>query len=229
MSAISKTIRDYSVSSSNISSGILSKPISGSTGGVSSEQSDYDYEKIIQATITLGQAQASLAQDLKNFKEESEKEMGKVRNEWTKSKEVSTKVRDEWTKFKKQSKKEMRKVRDEVKSIQIKSVEMLGVFVALFTFVSLDFSVLKSSVSLGISVALILVAAGLLLSFLLTMHFILFQESETKFFSKTYLLWIVIIILISAGIFFLDKYGDTGDANSNQSNFKLEISNEIKK
>lgn len=165
------------------------------------------YARLVKDVSAVQNAQESLVKDFDKTKESLVKDFDKTIEE---------------------VKLEIKTVKDEIRSVQIKSVEMLGVFVALFTFVSLDFSVLKSSVSLGTSVSLILIAAGLLLSFLLIMHFILFQESDTKFFSKTFLLWIVIVFLISFGVFFLKvslaKYDNSWNMDT-QNNFNLEISN----
>ena len=169
------------------------------------------YVRLAKDISAVQNAQESLVKDFDKTKESLVKDFDKTKEE---------------------VKLEIKTVKDEIKSVQIKSVEMLGVFVSLFTFVSLDFSVLKNSVSLGTSVSLILIAAGLLLSFLLIMHFILFQESDTKFFSKTFLLWIVIVFLISFGVFFLKvslaKYDNSWSTNT-QNNFNLEISNGSKK
>jgi hypothetical protein len=180
------------------------------------------YVRLAKDISAVQNAQESLVKDFDKTKESLVKDFDKTKESLVK----------DFDKTKEEVKLEIKTVKDEIKSVQIKSVEMLGVFVSLFTFVSLDFSVLKNSVSLGTSVSLILIAAGLLLSFLLIMHFILFQESDTKFFSKTFLLWIVIVFLISFGVFFLKvslaKYDNSWSTNT-QNNFNLEISNGSKK
>ncbi len=117
--------------------------------------------------------------------------------------EDTKRYQDNFKKLEKNTAKKINNLQDEIRSIQIKSVEMLGVFVALFTFVSLDFSILKSSVNLGVSVSLILVAGGLLLTFLLLMQYMLFEKIESHFFSRTSLIWFIIISLLTTGIYFL--------------------------
>lgn len=173
-----------------------------------------DIWQLIKISNAATEGVGNIEKEIKVIKKNYEKQVGNL------------KIQIENTKT------EIQKIKEKTESMQIKSIEMLGVFVALFTFVSLDFSILKSSVSLGVSVSLILIAGGLLLSFLLLMHFILFQELGMKFFSKAYLLWLIIISLIASGIFFLNtslkKYEDAIGIN-NQNNLNLQISNEIKK
>jgi hypothetical protein len=64
---------------------------------------------------------------------------------------------------------------------KFKVVELLGIFVALFTFVSVDFQLFKSeSVSFTIALSLVLITAGILLIFILTLEVILNPEKDAN-------------------------------------------------
>lgn len=126
---------------------------------------------------------------------------------------------------------EQKKVTEQTEKIirdgQIKLVEMLGIFVSLFTFISLDFSLLKGNINLGVSVSLILIAGGMLLAFLLVMHYILFQEENKSFFAKTYIIWLISVTLLGGGGLLLGKSIDNKITNSDD-NLNINASIDLK-
>ena len=61
--------------------------------------------------------------------------------------------------------------RDKISNIQTRSIEALGIFVSLFTFISTSFQVVQSSVLTAESaVGLILIVGGMLIVFVLVLH-----------------------------------------------------------
>lgn len=115
------------------------------------------------------------------------------------------------------------------KELQTKTIEMLAVFVALFTFVSLDFSLLKNSINLGVSVSLILIAGGLLFAFVLLTHLVLSPRESKK--NDNWNWWLLVFSLISTGIIFLGislKIGQIGEEVKSNS-INLEVNNKFKK
>lgn len=163
------------------------------------------FEPIPIAEDDLKEVRKVIQQEIKNVKIEDQI-VTLLRNELRKvsiEKKISTEV-DE-------------KIREKTERIQMKSVEMLGVFVALFTFISVDFSFLKDSRNFEASVSFILIAGGLLLAFLLVMDMMLFPNLERGtskekivsgwriLFEKRLLIFLSIISLLGFGLWYLER------------------------
>lgn len=114
----------------------------------------------------------------------------------------------------------------DINELKTKVVELLAVFVALFTFVSLDFSLLKAGVHIWVSAALILIAGGLLLSFLLVMHYILRDKDANK--EKPFTIWILALVLISFGILMLFTNGTATPIPLDDQNIDINVNNNFK-
>ena len=78
---------------------------------------------------------------------------------------------------------------------QIKSIEVLAIFVAIFTFISIDMQVFKSDISVLSAMGISLITLGSLLLFILVLRWIINRTEFKKSF------FIISIILIIVGIF----------------------------
>lgn len=98
----------------------------------------------------------------------------------------------------KNQKADLKELRKETSDIKQKSIEMLGIFVAVFTFISIDFQILKTVTNTVSGLGLILVSAGLLLLFPLAVSYIL--DPKNKSFKKLQPLPKLVIWLVSLGM-----------------------------
>ncbi len=85
-----------------------------------------------------------------------------------------------------------------------KNIETLGLFVALFTFISVEFSLLNGVKDFAIAISLTLTLAGLLILFTLLLHIVVrFSSNDGRGWMAFYILLFVISIgLVSVGILF---------------------------
>jgi hypothetical protein len=105
---------------------------------------------------------------------------------------------DEFHRQKKLQASEANEIKNELDKAQTRVVETLAVFVALFTFVSIDFQVFKLNDGYR-SLGLILAFAGLLLLFLLALSIILHRDEKAGQPTKTLLF--VASFLVIAGVY----------------------------
>ena len=61
------------------------------------------------------------------------------------------------------------RISDDFRSLNTKNIETLGIFVALFTFVSVDFQILRGG-DLDTAISILLLSAGILMAFVLILH-----------------------------------------------------------
>lgn len=95
---------------------------------------------------------------------------------------------------------EVRKIKLELNDYKAKIIEVLAIFVALFTFVSVDIQVFKTDISTLSAMGFTLVMLGALLLFILVLAY-LFDEEKSKDKLIRYSLFITSIAFIVIGIF----------------------------
>lgn len=88
------------------------------------------------------------------------------------------------------------KLNEKIRNASSKGIETLGIFVALFTFISLSFGLLKESGNYYLAVALLLVAGGILIGIILLLDLIL---SPLKINLKNSSFFILACLLIYFG------------------------------
>lgn len=100
-------------------------------------------------------------------------------------------------------------VRGEIDKDRIKQTEILGVFVALFTFVSVNFQLFSNISNLGVAIFFMLVSFFCLSGFVLLMNFLLGKEvvRPKLIVPQPWLtiLYILFILLMLFGIFICPK------------------------
>lgn len=95
------------------------------------------------------------------------------------------------------------KLRDKIDDSKLKTIETLGIFVALFTFVSVEFQIFRifhTPASIGGLTAILL---GSLLFFSIILDYVLDSSDNPK--NKFYPLFIFSVFLISSGIYIFIK------------------------
>lgn len=186
-------------------------------------------------TLVQGGSSVSLDRIIKDITE-NQKEIEAMKALWSEAKDDLEKQQASYIQdtkndldiFKNEVKNEVKNgIKIEIAETKVKVIETLGVFVALFTFVSLDFTLLKGDVNPLVSVALILVAGGLLLAFILTMHYILTSEKATR--GKPFAIWLLSLILLAAGIGILySAKTKTPFPTSDKSDIDIHVNNNLK-
>ncbi len=86
-----------------------------------------------------------------------------------------------------------------------KNIEALGLFVALFTFISIEFSLFREITNFSAAVSITLIAAALLLLFVLSLHLIIISSGNNSswWIRAFYIsLFLVVIALLLIGINF---------------------------
>jgi len=91
-----------------------------------------------------------------------------------------------------------------IESSKLSVIETLGIFVALFTFISIDIQIIKSTYNLLSLVGFILITLGSLLFFIVTLHSIV-TSSDKKNWVKIFASFVFTIILLGVGIILIDK------------------------
>lgn len=90
-----------------------------------------------------------------------------------------------------------------------KNIETLGLFVALFTFISVEFSLFRTITDFSAAVSISFIAAGLLIFFVLILHLVIISSgNNTSWFIKGFyvFLFLIAIILVYSGINFNDYF-----------------------
>lgn len=103
------------------------------------------------------------------------------------------------------TKKEINDLKKEVTEFKIKTIEILAIFVALFTFVSVDIQIFKSEISFLSATGTSLITLGALLFFISILHLLLDYSQNYLKQNKNIFISIVVIsvILIAVGIYFI--------------------------
>jgi hypothetical protein len=101
---------------------------------------------------------------------------------------------------------------DESKIEETKSqnIETLGLFVALFTFISVEFSLFKELTDFNMTISLTLIIAGLLIFFVLLLHNVVRTANSHRWWLFYLVLFVVAVSLVGFGIYFpyskIDKF-----------------------
>ncbi len=91
---------------------------------------------------------------------------------------------------------------DKIEETKNQNIETLGLFVALFTFISAEFSLFKNVPDYSVAISLTLIIAGLLILFVLLLYNVVRAASSDKWWYVYALLFVVALGLIILGIFF---------------------------
>lgn len=94
------------------------------------------------------------------------------------------------------TKNEISDLRKEITEFKIKTIEILAIFVALFTFVSANMQVFKSEITFLSAMGFSLIMLGALLIFIYLLHLFIREKSKLS-----WLLFAIAILLIIIGIF----------------------------
>lgn len=98
--------------------------------------------------------------------------------------------------------KELEVVRQKIDESKTRVVETLGLFVALFTFLSLQVQIFKDERNIDQIIGLVLITGGLITFFVLVLDIMIKNKDDAKGLLKTrfFLLLIVSLLLVAAGI-----------------------------
>ncbi len=98
-------------------------------------------------------------------------------------------------------------IKDELSEYKAKIIEVLGIFVALFTFISIDFQIFKENISIISAIGVSLVTLGALSFFILLLFFSLNFRSDTTKQNKTFFvsLFLLSVLFIIGGVFCIWK------------------------
>ena len=88
-------------------------------------------------------------------------------------------------------------LKEELSEYKVKMIEVLAVFIALFTFISVDIQIFKSNVSFLSSLGFTLVMLGSLLMFIVSLVYIF--DFKNNFF--LWISFIISVLLIGGGIY----------------------------
>jgi len=97
----------------------------------------------------------------------------------------------------------LEELRKRVDDLQVKSIEILGLFMSLFTFISIDIQVLSSLDSVGVAVLFMIVLLVCMLIFLWVLHIMLHKDGLTKIYRqirKIHIKWVVGIVCLFAAV-----------------------------
>lgn len=98
------------------------------------------------------------------------------------------------------------RVENKIDENRTQLIETLGLFIALFTFISIEFSIFKEVNVFSAAVSLTLIAAGLLIFFVLLLHVLLRTGKNWQSYALYLLLIISTMGLIYFGINFSNYY-----------------------
>jgi len=113
-----------------------------------------------------------------------------------------------------------------VKGQTLHSIEALGIFVALFTFISVDIQIFKSELSLSAATGLVLIILGALLLFIVCLHILLYQNYKQV---QVLILGLVSLGLLGFGTFFIANYSKPKENYYTKEEVNVEIKGNIVK
>lgn len=150
--------------------------------------------------LEVNKPNLDLSVEYEKFKNDLKNEVDKARKKIPK--QIEKAIEDEGIdeKIDKNIRKKVEKLDQKIENSSLRMVEVLGIFVALFTFISIDVQIFKGSISIFSATGFSLIVLGSLLSFVFTLH--LFLNDNKKYI---WLLLIFSVLLISAGIFSIWK------------------------
>lgn len=107
--------------------------------------------------------------------------------------EMAKGVENKIKESKREAKESEKEIRKEIDNSKLSVIETLGIFVALFTFISVEFQILKNTTSIFSMLGLSFVMLGSLVFFVLILHLVLNKDSRRifNFLLGTSLLFII--------------------------------------
>lgn len=111
------------------------------------------------------------------------------------------------------------KEKDEIKSSN-RNIEILAVFVTLFTFISIETQILRSGISFITAVGFSLVILGGLLFFLFSLNFFIEKEKKWLDFGQYIVLLIMSFAILGLGLFFIHEGEKTFYTNLDDKFYK---------
>jgi heme/copper-type cytochrome/quinol oxidase subunit 4 len=91
----------------------------------------------------------------------------------------------------------------EEKKSSNRNIEILAIFVTLFTFISIDTQILRSGISFVSAVGFSLIILGALLFFIFSLNFFITNEKKWENYFQYFLLLIIPIVMIGVGLSFI--------------------------
>lgn len=121
----------------------------------------------------------------------------------TELKKIKKQIGNFTSKIKKDEYNLKNKLEEKIDNSKLSVIETLGIFVALFTFLSIDIQIMRSTFSLIGLLGFILLTLGALLFFVIILHILV--VSEKKITSKFILGLFFTTVFIVTGIYFVNK------------------------
>lgn len=119
------------------------------------------------------------------------------------------------------------KEKDEIKSSN-RNIEILAVFVTLFTFISIETQILRSGISFITAVGFSLIILGGLLFFIFSLNFFIKNERTWTDFGQYFILLIVSLVVLGSGLFLVYEGDKSFLANFDDKYYKkTEIDQQI--
>lgn len=162
---------------------------SSSTGETTTDQ----YMDIALRAKFLSVAENADKQILKELKSYTDTELKKIKNQL---KNFTSKIGKDENNLK-------NRLEEKIDDSKLSVIETLGIFVALFTFLSIDIQIMRSTFSLIGLLGFILLTLGSLLFFVIILHILV--VSDKKIDSKFIFGLVFTISFILGGIYFVNK------------------------
>ncbi|MEK7652003.1 MAG: hypothetical protein AAB351_02240 [Patescibacteria group bacterium] len=119
------------------------------------------------------------------------------------------------------------KEKDEIKSSN-RNIEILAVFVTLFTFISIETQILRSGISFITAVGFSLLMLGGLLFFIFSLNFFIKNERVRSDFGQYFILLLVALFVLCSGLVLIYKGEEKFQANFDDKYYKkTEIEQQI--
>lgn len=119
--------------------------------------------------------------------------------------------------FRKETDLKIEDTKTKINQTQLKLVESLGIFIALFTFISTSFQIFQNKdVTFNHAVSLILIIGGVLMAFILALHL-----SFNLYGAKNNLLTLIVLILFMFSLIFVGLYLLPEDQNKSETILNL--------
>lgn len=154
--------------------------------------------------------------------EENKKENKEIKKQNISIKNRQTKIKEEESKINSK----LDDLNEKINNMQMKNIEIMAIFVAFFTFVSVSTSVVLKFPDIHSSLFFLSVFAIILLSFLVLLNLILYTSSSKKFtwayVVKFIPLILVFLILVCVAYYFKQEAKDTVSEKQNDQNISIQ-------
>jgi hypothetical protein len=94
-----------------------------------------------------------------------------------------------------------------------RNIEILALFVALFTFISIETQILRSGISFITAVGFSLLILGGLMFFIFSLSFSIKRDKDWMSFVQYFVLLLFSFLILASGLFFIQKGNDTFSDN----------------